>query len=100
MSTYKYIKSAIITEHNTTYSGSFVKLQAISTGSTAPVSGDGAISSSIQTLSFGQFQTGTDANISNTQISEVHLPVGQSIEGPIFSFKTGTTGGWWLAYQK
>ena len=84
MSSYQYIKGAISCSNATSYTGSFVKLQALNNSAA-----DGEVVE-IERIEFGEIaDPESDTVITNT-IGPIRLHIGQSVEGPIARFKVGT----------
>ena len=112
---YQYIKGAISCSEDTEYTGSFVKLQAVHEtylwDATLANNKQTVATSSLLNITWGQSPQGTPQNINDSLDNigpggggvnggEIKVNVGDSIEGPIYSFKTKTNGGGWLAYYR
>ena len=112
---YQYIKGAISCSENREYTGSFVKLQAVHEtylwDATVADNKQRIATSSLLNITFGQDPQGTPAQVQDNLVNigagqggsnggEIKINVGDSIEGPIYSFKTKTNGGGWLAYYR
>ena len=88
----QYITGAISCSNATSYTGSFVKIQAL---------GDaGDVECVLDRIEWGQH---TDPIANATTVissSAIEIPAGTSIDGPILKFKTGTNaaGKGFLAY--
>ena len=81
---YQYITGAISCSNATSYTGSFVKIQAL---------GDaGDVECVLDRVEWGKFaEPIADATTVITS-DAVQIPAGTSVEGPILQFKTGTNG--------
>lgn len=80
---YQYITGAISCSNATSYTGSFVKIQALGADDTECV---------LDRVEWGKF---TDPITDATTViasDAVQIPAGTSVEGPILQFKTGTNG--------
>ena len=105
---YQYIIGAISCSENTAYTGSFVKLQAVHENVVQELDDKSIATASLSNITWGQFPgsgdisdgDGNDTMVDGTLANggKVTVPVGSYIDGPIYSFKTMTNGGGWLAY--
>ena len=84
MSSYQYIKGAISCSNATSYTGSFVKLQALNNSAA-----DGEVIE-IERIEFGEIVDPESDTVITNVIGSVRLDIGQSVEGPIARFKVGT----------
>ena len=94
---YQYVKGAISCSNSTSYTGSFIKLQALGAPGSEYV---------IERIEFGEL-TEPESGFSPSGLStRIVIPVGSSIEGPIARFKTSgsfsddTDGGLLAYYSK
>ena len=104
---YQYIIGAISCSENVAYTGSFVKLQALG-GYDREAQHQ---TSSLLNVTWGQWpSTGDIGHPSASGVDSgtgvlanggsITIPAGSHIDGPIYSFKTMTDGGGWLAYYR
>ena len=84
MSSYQYIKGAISCSNATSYTGSFVKLQALNNSAA-----DGEVVE-IERIEFGEIADPESDTVITHVVGSVRLHIGQSVEGPIARFKVGT----------
>ena len=81
---YQYIKGAISCSNATSYTGSFVKIQAL---------GDaGDVECLLDRVEFGQLANPEISSSVDAVTGQIEIPAGSFIDGPIMRFKTGTNG--------
>ena len=89
---YQYITGAISCSNATSYTGSFVKIQAL---------GDaGDVECLLDRVEFGKHADPVSDSTITSTTGPIEIPAGSSIDGPIVKFKTGTNaaGKGFLAY--
>ena len=97
----EYIKGAISCSSGVSYTGSngqtFVKLQAVGVTNT-----DGDSVSQLASVEFGNNSRPYSTSSITSVMTNVAIPAGSFIEGPIIQFKTHTDvdGHGWIAYYK
>ena len=81
---YQYIRGAISCSATTSYTGSFVKIQAL---------GDaGDVECVLDRVEWGKHTDPIENATTVISSSAIEIPAGTSIDGPILKFKTGTNG--------
>ena len=79
---YQYITGAISCSNATSYTGSFVKIQAL---------GDaGDVECVLDRVEWGKHTDPIENATTVISSSAIEIPAGTSIDGPILKFKTGT----------
>ena len=106
-----FIRGAISCSATTSYTGSFVKLQAVHETflqDFGTVKTQGGHTASLANITWGQWPDDSDIGSNGVDSGagggvnggSIKVNVGDTIEGNIYSFKTETNGGGWLAYYK
>ena len=81
---YQYITGAISCSNATSYTGSFIKIQAL---------GDaGDVECLLDKVEFGKFTNPVASSTITSTTGPIEIPAGSFIDGPIVQFKTGTNG--------
>ena len=81
---YQYITGAISCSNTTSYTGSFIKIQAL---------GDaGDVECLLDKVEFGKFTNPVASSTITSTTGPIEIPAGSFIDGPIVQFKTGTNG--------
>ena len=108
----RLIIGAISSSENTEYTGSFVRLQAVHEtylwDATVADNKQRVATSSLANITWGQWPDDSDIGSNGVDSGaggganggSIKVNVGDTIEGNIYSFKTETNGGGWLAYYK